>query len=63
MRTIHRDLAFTLVLGAIANAAFFDQPSGGSDEFIAKEVSPLLTKQCLQCHGTQQQKGGCDSIP
>jgi uncharacterized membrane protein len=45
------------VLGVPANPAL-DGASGNGDTFYAARIQPILSAQCLPCHGREKRKGG-----
>src|SRR5438552_9721828 len=53
MRTAGAAALIHLVLASLA----LGQDSGGVDFFESK-IRPLLTEQCLKCHGEKKSKGG-----
>src|SRR6478672_4374269 len=54
---MYRVAIFLTFLGAPALAADLPPPADRRVEF-ARDVRPLLVKNCLACHGPDKQKGG-----
>ena len=47
-------------VAALVAALAFVQPTRADEALLERDVLPILTKQCLGCHGGLRQKGGLD---
>jgi hypothetical protein len=49
--------AISFVLGALGTVLWASESSSRHLEFFEKRIRPLLEDRCLDCHGTEKQKG------